>query len=69
MKTLTYVGEAGARTFGAGDGMTTARRFERGVPLEVNDEDARRILDGPHAGEFTEDPPAPGDTTQPKEGK
>lgn len=47
MRTLTYTGRARYRALGPDDGMTRDLRFERGVPLEVADENADAILGNP----------------------
>lgn len=65
MKSLTYIGPGGARVFTkAEDGFDTDRRFEVGVPLEISEADAARILGGPHADEFTTEAPSAGHTSK-----
>lgn len=56
MRTLTYTGPATRRILGPTEGLDTRRVFTRGEPLEVSDADARRILEGPAAGEFDAGP-------------
>lgn len=49
MKTLTYQGPAGLR-------ILDDIEFPHGIPVEVSNEAAKAILDGPHADEFTTTP-------------